>query len=144
MAENEYALPGFHFSVDLGGTIMNCSEVSGLDMETDVIEYRDGNSQIFTTQKMSGLQKFSDITLKKGVFVDDVEFHDWFKEVSMHIPDRKDVTISLLDEEHNAVMTWKLINAWPKKVSAPDMKSDASEVAIETIEIVHEGCELVE
>jgi phage tail-like protein len=143
MAENEYALPGFHFSVDFGGTIMNCSEVSGLDMETDVIEYRDGNSNIFTTQKMSGLQKFSDITLKKGVFVDDVEFHDWFKEVSMHIPDRKDVTISLLDEAAAPVMTWKLINAWPKKVSAPDMKSDASEVAIETIEIVHEGCELV-
>jgi phage tail-like protein len=143
MAENEYALPGFHFSVDFGGTIMNCSEVSGLDMETDVIEYRDGNSNIFTTQKMSGLQKFSDITLKKGVFVDDVEFHDWFKLVSMHIPERKDVTISLLDEAAAPVMTWKLINAWPKKVSAPDMKSDASEVAIETIEIVHEGCELV-
>lgn len=144
MADNDYALPSFHFSVDLGGTIMNCSEVSGLDMETDVIEYRDGNSQVFSTQKMSGLQKSSDVTLKKGVFVDDTDFHDWFKEVSMHIPDRKDVTISLLDEEHSPVMTWKLLNAWPKKVSAPDMKSDASEVAIETIEITHEGVELVE
>jgi phage tail-like protein len=45
----------------------------------------------------------------------------------------------LLDEEHAPVMTWKLINAWPKKISSPDMKSDSSEVAIETMEIAHEG-----
>ena len=139
MADNAYPLPGFHFSVDLGGQIINCSEVSGLDIELDVIEYRDGNSQTFSTQKMSGLRKSSDVTVKKGIFADDKDYYEWFNAVAMNTPERKDVTISLLDEEHSPVMTWKLINAWPKKIASPDMKSDSSEVAIESIEIAHEG-----
>lgn len=139
MADNAYPLPGFHFSVDLGGQIINCSEVSGLDIELDVIEYRDGNSQTFSTQKMSGLRKSSDVTIKKGIFADDKDYYEWFNAVAMNTPERKDVTISLLDEEHSPVMTWKLINAWPKKIASPDMKSDSSEVAIESIEIAHEG-----
>ncbi|MCD6066913.1 MAG: phage tail protein [Bacteroidetes bacterium] len=140
MAENAYPMPSFHFSVDLGGTIINCSEVSGLDIELDVIEYRDGNSQTFSKQKMSGLRKSSDVTVKKGLFKDDKQYYTWFNAVQMHVPERKDVTISLLDEAHAPVMTWKLLNAWPKKISSPSMKSDSSEVAIETIEIAHEGC----
>ena len=139
MADNAYPLPGFHFSVDLGGQIMNCSEVSGLEAELDVIEYRDGNSPTFGTQKMSGLRKGGDVTIKKGVFADDQDYYTWFNAVSMNTPERKDVTISLLDEEHSPVMTWKLIAAWPSKISSPDMKSDSSEVALEEITIVHEG-----
>lgn len=139
MADNAYPLPSFHFSVDLGGTIINCSEVSGLDIELDVIEYRDGNSQTFSTQKMSGLQKSSDVTIKKGIFVDDKQYYEWLDATKMNTPERKDVTISLLDEEHSPVMTWKLLNAWPKKIGSPDMKSDSSEVAVETLEIAHEG-----
>ena len=140
MAENAYPLPSFHFSVDLGGTIINCSEVSGLDIELDVIEYRDGNSQTFSKQKMSGLRKSGDVSVKKGVFKDDKQYYTWFNAVQMNVPERKDVTISLLDEAHSPVMTWKLLNAWPKKISSPSMKSDSSEVAVESIEIAHEGC----
>lgn len=140
MAENAYPMPSFHFSVDLGGTIINCSEVSGLDIELDVIEYRDGNSQTFSKQKMSGLRKSGDVSIKKGLFKDDKQYYTWFNAVQMNVPERKDVTISLLDEAHAPVMTWKLLNAWPKKISSPSMKSDSSEVAIETIEIAHEGC----
>ena len=106
MADSAYPLPEFHFSVDLGGTIINCSEVTGLDIELDVIEYRDGNSQTFSTQKMSGLRKSSDVVVKKGIFADDLQFYEWFNEVAMNTPERKDVTISLLDEEHAPVMTW--------------------------------------
>jgi len=139
MADNAYPLPTFHFSVDLGGQIINCSEVSGLDIELDVIEYRDGNSPVFSTTKMSGLRKSSDVTIKKGVFANDKDYYTWFNAVAMNTPERKDVTISLLDEEHAPVMTWKLVNAWPKKIASPDMKSDSSEVALESIEIAHEG-----
>src|SRR3954468_18148286 len=138
MAENAYPMPSFHFSVDLGGTIINCSEVSGLNIELDVIEYRDGNSQTFSKQKMSGLKKSSDVSIKKGLFKDDKQYYTWFNTVQMNVPERKDVTISLLDEAHAPVMTWKLLNAWPKKISSPTMKSDSSEVAIESIEIAHE------
>jgi|TARA_B110000908_G_C10180246_1_gene415316 phage tail-like protein len=139
MADNNYPLPGFHFSVDLGGVIMNCSEVSGLDMELEEISYRDGAEQTFGTQKMSGLRKGSDVEIKKGVFADDKDYYEWFNEVAMNTPVRKDVTISLLDEEHTPVMTWKLINAWPKKISGPSLKSDGNDVAIESMTIVHEG-----
>ena len=140
MAELAYPHPSFHFSVDLGGTIINCSAVDGLNIELDVIEYRDGNSQVFSKQKMSGLKKANDVSIKKGVFKDDKQFYTWFNAVSMNIPERKDVTISLLDEAHAPVMTWKLLNAWPKKITSPNMKSDGSEVAIEQIDIVCEGC----
>jgi phage tail-like protein len=139
MADNNYPLPGFHFSVDLGGVIMNCSEVSGLDMELEEISYRDGAEQTFGTQKMSGLRKGSDVEIKKGIFADDKDYYEWFNEVAMNTPVRKDVTISLLDEEHTPVMTWKLINAWPKKISGPSLKSDGNDVAIESMTIVHEG-----
>jgi phage tail-like protein len=139
MAENAYPMPSFHFSVDLGGTVINCSEVTGLNIELDVIEYRDGNSQTFSKQKMSGLKKSGDVSIKKGLFKDDKQYYTWFNAVQMNVPERKDVTISLLDEAHSPVMTWKLLNAWPKKISSPSMKSDSSEVAVESIDIVHEG-----
>jgi phage tail-like protein len=139
MADANYPLPGFHFSVDFGGTIINCNEVTGLDMEVEVIEYRAGDDQTFSTQKMSGLKKTSDVTVKKGIFAGDQEYYSWFNEVAMNTPSRKDVVISLLDESHSPVMTWKLLNAWPNKIDSPDMKSDTSEVAVESITIAHEG-----
>ena len=139
MADANYPLPGFHFSVDFGGTIINWNEISGLDMEVEVIEYRAGDDQTFSTQKMSGLKKTGDVSVKKGIFAGDQECYAWFNEVSMNTPSRKDVIISLLDESHSPVMTWKLLNAWPKKIDSPDLKSDDNSVAIETIEIAHEG-----
>lgn len=135
-----YPQPNFHFMVDWDDeTDMQCSEVSGLDVELDEIEYRYGSSPEFSVTKMSGLRKSSNVTIKKGVFKQDNRFFDWLNKVQMNIPERKTVTIQLLDETQKTVMSWKLINAWPKKVSSPDMKADASEVAIEEIEIVHEG-----
>ena len=98
MADANYPLPGFHFSVDFGGTIINCNEVSGLDMEVEVIEYRAGDDQTFSTQKMSGLKKTRMLQLKRN-FAGDQEYYNWFNEVAKNTPSRKDVTISLLDEE---------------------------------------------
>ena len=142
MADPNYPLPRFHFRVTFDSTVINCSEVTGLNTELDVIEYRDGASVLFSTQKMSGLRKFGDIVIKKGVFDSDQASWDWYSSVEMNTPLRKTVTIELLDETHSPVMTWALTNAWPKKVENPDFKSDASEVAVETITLVHEGLSL--
>jgi phage tail-like protein len=142
MADPNYPLPRFHFRVTFDSTVINCSEVTGLNSELDVIDYRDGASVEFSTQKMSGLRKAGDIVIKKGVFQSDQEYWDWYNSVEMNTPMRKTVTIELLDETHSPVMTWALTNAWPKKVENPDLKSDASEVAVETITIVHEGLSL--
>ncbi len=142
MADPNYPLPRFHFRVTFDATVINCSEVTGLNTELDVIEYRDGASVLFSTQKMSGLRKFGDIVIKKGVFASDKDYWVWYNSVQMNTPLRKTITIELLDETHAPIMTWALTNAWPKKVENPDFKSDASEVAVETITLVHEGLSL--
>ncbi len=134
-----YPLPSFHFQVDWQGTQMAFSEVTGLNYEAQIIEYRDGLSPEYSTQKMPGLKKYGNITLKRGVFANDNEFYDWMAEIKLNKPERRDVIISLLDEEHNPVMTWKVVNAWPTKITSPDLKASGNESAIETLELAHEG-----
>ena len=135
----DYPLPKFHFLVEWGGTKIGFSEVSGLDVETEVIEYRYGLQPTYSKRKMPGMQKYSNITLKRGVFQSDNEFYNWWNTVKLNTIERRDIIISLLNEEHEPVVTWKVINAWPVKVQSTDLKSDGNEVAIETLELAHEG-----
>lgn len=137
--DNVWPLPKFYFQVKLGDTEVAFQEVSGLDIEAQIIEYRHGNSKEFSTIKMPGIKKSGNVTLKKGVFVKDNAFWDWFSQISMNTIERKTVVISLLDEGGNPTMVWTLNNAWPTKITGTDMKSDGNEVAVETIEVAHEG-----
>lgn len=135
-----WPLPKFYFSVDIGDqTDLPFQEVSGLDIDAEVIEYRHGNSPVHSTIKMPGMKKYSDITLKKGVFTTDNSFYDWIKVISLNTYERLTVVIRLLDEAGEAKMTWTLINAFPKQVTPTDMNSQSSEAAIETIVFAHEG-----
>ena len=134
-----YPLPKFHFRVEWGGAKIGFSEVSGLSVETDVVEYRDGSSPEFHKTKMPGMQKFGNITLKRGVFQGDNDYYKWWNTVALNTIERRDVTISLLNENHEPVIVWKVKNAWPAKVQSTDLKSDDNGVAIETIELAHEG-----
>ena len=134
-----YPLPKFHFLVEWGGANLGFTEVSGLSLETDVIEYREGSSFEYVKTKMPGMQKFGNITMKRGTFKGDNDFVDWWNTVALNTIERRDVTISLLNEAHDPVIVWKIKNAWPSKVQSTDLKSDGNEVAIETIELVHEG-----
>ena len=137
---NAWPLPKFYFVVDLGdGMNTSFQEVSGLDTESQPIKYRDGTSKVFSTIKMPGIVKSGNVTLKKGVFAKDNQFFDWYKGIKMNVIERKTVTIKLLDETGSPTMVWTLQNAWPTKVTGTDLKSDGNEVAIETIEIAHEG-----
>lgn len=134
-----YPLPRFHFRVEWGGARIGFTEVTGLNIERAVIEYRDGASPEFHKIKAAGLENFPNITLKRGTFAGDADFYNWWNNVAMNTIDRRDLTISLLNEDHNPVVVWKVKNAWPLKVMSGDLKSDASEVLIESIELVHEG-----
>lgn len=135
-----WPLPKFYFSVEIAPLEKAAfQEVSGLEVEAQVIEYRHGNSPEFSTIKMPGIKKFSDVTLKKGVFKGDNKFWDWFSKIKMNTIERQAVTISLLDEEGKPAMVWKLTNAWPTKITATDLKSDGNEVAVETLVLAHEG-----
>jgi phage tail-like protein len=136
---SNYPLPKFHFQVEWGGTQIGFTEVSGLDVETEVIEYRHGASPEYSKIKMPGLHKFSNITMKRGTFKSDNEYYNWYNTVKLNTIERRDITIKLLDENHEPVVTWKVINAWPVKVQSTDLKADGNEVAIESIELAHEG-----
>jgi phage tail-like protein len=129
----------FHFRVEWGGTNLGFAEVSGLKVETTPIEYRDGISPSFSVVKMPGLIKAGDITLKRGVVSKDNEFFSWFKENKLNKAERRDITISLLDEEHNPIMIWKVANAFPIRIESPGLKATGNEVAIETLVLAHEG-----
>ena len=135
-----WPLPKFYFMVDWGSTTnIPFQEVGGLDIEAQIIEYRHGNSPDFSTIKMPGMVKTGNVTLRKGVFAKDNSFWDWYNQIKMNTIARQDVVIKLLDEGGNPTMTWTLRNAWPTKISSTDLKSDGSEVAIESLEISHEG-----
>ncbi|HMB91247.1 MAG TPA: phage tail protein [Rhodothermales bacterium] len=134
-----YPLPVFHFQVDWGGTKLGFSEVTGLNIEVQVIEYRDGLSPDYSTVKMPGMAKYGNITLKRGVIEADNEFYDWLNEIKLNKIERRDIIISLLNEDHEPVMNWKVRGAWPTKITSPDLKASANEAAIESIEIAHNG-----
>ena len=88
---------------------------------------------------MQGIRKVGNVPLKKGVFVRDDKFWDWYSQIKMNTIKRVPVVIRLLDEKGNASMVWTLLNAWPTKITGADLKSDGNEVAVETLEIAHEG-----
>ncbi|MFK7971337.1 MAG: phage tail protein [Bacteroidia bacterium] len=134
-----YPLPKFHFQVEWGGTKIGFTEVSGLEVETQVIEYRDGASPEYHKTKMPGMQQYGNITLKRGTFAADNEYYDWWNTVKLNTIERRDITISLLNENHEPTVVWKVKNAWPTKVTSTDLSADGNEVAIETLEIAHEG-----
>lgn len=138
-----YPLPKFHFQVEWAGKNIGFTEVTGLTVETEAIEYRQGASPEYNKLKITGLTKYSNITLKRGTFQSDNEFFDWWKETVFFQEQngryRRNITISLLDETHKPIIVWKVKNAWPIKVQSADLKADANEIAIESVELVHEG-----
>jgi phage tail-like protein len=143
--DTNWPLPKFYFSVDISGfgTDLAFQEVTGLEVEAQVIEYRHGNSKAFSTIKMPGIVKSGNVTLKKGVFGKDDKFWAWFNEGKMNLIQRRTVTIKLLDQDAKPTMTWTLANAWPAKITSTDLKAEGNEVAVETLEIAHEGITIV-
>lgn len=134
-----WPLPKFYFTVTLGEIgEASFQEVDGLDSETQVIEYRHGDSPSFYPIKMPGLGKVGNVTMRKGIFVNDTTFWDWYNSISMNTILRQTVTIALLDETAAPKMTWTLNNAWPTKITGTDLKSEGNEVAVESIEIAYE------
>ncbi len=138
-----WPLPKFYFIVDFGGELSGelvpFQEVSGLATETPVIEYRAGNSPIFSSAKMPGLAKIGNVTMKKGIFAEGNAFWNWHNAIKLNSIQRRTVTISLLDEQGQAAFVWTLSNAFPTKVTSTDLKSDGAEIAVDTIELAFES-----
>lgn len=140
--QTEWPQVKFSFQVKWDNTEMVFQEVTGLSSETQVIEYRGDNNKKFSTIKMPGIQKSGNVTLKKGIFKGDKALWDKFNAIKMNTVKRSNITVSLLDENNAVAMTWTLTNAFPSKITATDLKADGNEVAVETIELAHEGLTL--
>lgn len=131
----------FNFVVEIDGVVQGgFSEASGLTTDTNLIEYREGN-EITTTRKLPGLMKYNNIVLKRG-WTRDRALWDWRKKVIDGKTERQSGSIVLLDEARNPALRWNFREGWPSKWEGPALNAKTSEVAIETLEIAHEGIEL--
>ena len=131
--------PKSHFRVDCGMSSVGFTEVSGLNMEIQVVEYRVGSSKDFSMQKIPGLRKFGTISLKRGLTATDNEFFQWINTAALNNVERRNVTITMLDDEHNPVVSWKILNAFPSKVDYGTLDAKSNDVAIQQIDLAIEG-----
>ncbi len=137
-ATDPYA--SFNFLLEIDGIqTAGFSEVTGLNAESNVVEYREGADKTNTMRKLPGLDKYGNVTLKHGLTKDRVLF-DWHKAVmDGDIVRKPAMSIVLLNEKREEAVRWNLLEAWPMKWTGPDLKAGASEIAIESLEIAHEG-----
>ena len=116
------------------------SEVSGLETEVAPVEYREGNEEI-TVRKIPGLNKFTSITLKRGI-TGDIDFWNWILSAMDGEVERAEGSIALLGENRQEVMRWNFRRGWPCKHTGPGLNAGSNEIAMETLEICHEGLEI--
>jgi phage tail-like protein len=139
-------MTSLHFEVKWGDSqnTSSFSEVSGLTMEAEAIEYRGGADVALTVRKLPGLKKYGNVTLKRGIVPKEAGagLFDWYNTIKAGTVTRRPVTISLLNEERKPVMTWKVRDAWPVKVEGPALNATGNEIAIESIEFANEGVEV--
>lgn len=132
----------FNFLIEIDGVVKGgFSEASGLTTDTNVVEYREGQEQSLTTRKLPGLMKYNNIVLKRG-WTRDRSLWEWRRKVIEGKTQRASGAIVLLDEARNEALRWNFTEAWPSKWEGPALNAKTSEVAIETLEIAHEGLTL--
>lgn len=132
----------FNFLVEIDGVPRaGFAEVDGLAGEIDVIEYREGGDKTSAPRLLPGLVRYERVVLRRG-FSGDASLFAWWKAVRDGALDRRTVSIVLLDETREPVARWSLRRAWPTKYDASPLNAKSSEVALETLELAHEGLEL--
>lgn len=134
--------PGFDFVVEIDGVATaGFQEVSGLEGSIVVVEYREGADLTLTPRKVPGLVRFGNVTLKRGI-TDSRDLYAWWDAVASGKADRRGVAIVLLDRERVAVRRWLLREAWPVRYAISSLDAGVSGIAVETLELAHEGFEL--
>jgi phage tail-like protein len=131
--------PNFNFAVEISGLIVAAfNEVSGLQAEIEVQEYREGGVNGYMHKRAGPARYPSNLVLKKGI-TDSTELWSWYCQILQGQVQRKSLAIVLMDSAGNEQRRWTFQNAYPVKWSGPDMKAQNSEVAIESMELAHEG-----
>ena len=140
MATRKDPLINFNFLVEIDGIVRAAfREAGGLDSSISVIEYREGGENI-VNRKLPGQLKFSNVTLKWGMS-DDTDLYDWHRQWATGDPAaaRKNGSIVLLDRQGQEQARWNFFSAWPSKWTGPSFSAESSDLAIESLEIAHEG-----
>ena len=132
----------FNFLVEIDGIAPAAfKSVSGLSAEVEVIEYRSGADTLTSSRKLPGRVRYSNVTLTRGI-TSSRDLWDWWRTVVEGNAQRRNVEIVLLDDSRNVVLRWLLRDAWIVKIEGPELDAGGNEVAIETVELAHEGLEL--
>jgi phage tail-like protein len=132
----------FNFRLEIDGlTVGSFRECSGLSADGHSVEYREGTDIPRSVRQLIGLQAYPNITLSRG-YTDNVELWNWYRNIVNGVPDRRHGSVILMDEQRKDVMRWSIENMWIKKIQAPSFNATANEVAVESVELVHEGLSL--
>ena len=148
--KTDYPLPAYNYRVDIGTTTIAFSEVSGLEMAFDTITYAESLNSAGKPgpnfMYMPGLSKAVNITLKKGyVKAKSMSaLYSWINSIALNRVEKKDITVHLCDEKGDSVVRWKVIDAFPTKLTAPTFSATATEVAIESMELMASSLEMSE
>ena len=134
---------GYNFLVEIDSiAVAGFSEVSGLSTDGDVIEYREGTDVPLTVRKLPGLRKYAHISLKRGITTSRALWQ-WRLQIINGNVQRRNGAVVLLDEERTRVAEWQFENGWVMKYEGPTLNAKGNDVAIETLEIAHEGLRLI-
>jgi len=141
----EHPIQNYHFQVEWGGSKIGFSKVRNLGMGTYYHEYRHGASPEYHVSKIPGRQYFDDIILERGVFQGDNEFYQWWNETRAFSNQdiRRNITISILNSDHDPIVIWKVLNAFPIRLRMSDLDAQSNGIAIELLEITHDGLLLI-
>jgi phage tail-like protein len=138
-AERRDPYRAFNFQLQIDGVPLGAfSEASGLTAEGDAVDYREGTDKQSNVRKLVGLRKYANLTLKRG-YTQDKSLWQWYGNIVNGSPDRRNVTIVLMNEAHQPVLRWHAENAWVNKIEGPSFKAAGNEIAMESVELVHEG-----
>ena len=138
-AERRDPYRSFNFQLEIDGVPLGAfSEASGLTAEGDAVDYREGVDVQQNVRKLTGLRKYSNITLKRG-YTQDKSLWRWYGNIVNGQADRRDVTIVLLNEARQPVLRWHAESAWVNKIEGPSFKAAGNEIAMVSVELVHEG-----
>ena len=133
---------GYNFWVEWDGIVhAGFSECSGLTATRNSSDYREGTDKSLAKRKIPGLNDYGNITLKRGI-TDNQELWKWHKELQDGKTDRRNLSIILADDQGAEKIRWNLERCWPTTWNAPDFNSTSDEIAIETLELVHQGITL--
>jgi len=135
--KTKYPLPVYYYDVKIDDLDpIAFKEVSGLTIGyEDPITYKDGLSHKEGAKHMPGQRSAVDITMKKGIVRGDPKLFDWINTINLNTVVKKDITVSLMDESDSPVVSWKITNAFPKKMEAPTFDATSNDVAIESLEL---------